>query len=371
MKNTDWKTLIEFKSEEDLRKKFEEDYFDDPENEKINWKSGGIFKTITYLLLNGIAQIYLLLLKVVPMGFLQFAKGEWLDLKVAEINIARFTLSRTTGKLICIRDNVESEQIIKKGTIVKTDSDLNFFIVSDVRFAIGQSETETEIIAENPGSIYNVAPGKINVMTVHLNGVRIYNPVNWIIHEGAEDEEDDSLRERYYLKIDEMNHGGNYLAYESWVRSIPGVTSVWVDQWHPRGQGTVDVWISCNGEVTGDLIKQVKEKIEEKKPPTANVEVYAAENIINTWEIVALTNRDPEEIKIEIRNIVEEFYNGSENFKSIQQGQTIYIAQVSTILMNRLDLVSVKINSPLTDLKVEMHQKNSLGLITVIVERVS
>ncbi|HVT35405.1 MAG TPA: baseplate J/gp47 family protein [Nevskiaceae bacterium] len=87
---------------------------------------------------------------------------------------------------------------------------------------------------------------------------------------GADIETDDALRSRMFQRIQNPPHGGNKADYESWARSVAGITRAWVFPLY-SGVGTVRVYVAnddyvgANTASAGD-VANVQAYIDSVKP---------------------------------------------------------------------------------------------------------
>jgi uncharacterized phage protein gp47/JayE len=112
------------------------------------------------------------------------------------------------------------------------------------------------------GSAGNVPAGAINTFARTLYGFT--SVTNALPTTGGADEEtDDELRARYYLRMRTPPTSGNIYAYQEWALETPGVGSVKVFPLG-HGDGTVDVVITSDsgGVVDASLITTVQNYID-------------------------------------------------------------------------------------------------------------
>ncbi|MDI3547878.1 MAG: hypothetical protein PWR10_1530 [Halanaerobiales bacterium] len=376
----DWKTLFDYKTFENLQEEAK-DRMQNLKSSITNWNDGGVFKTLTYIPLKAIAELYNLLLKVLPMGFVQYTSGKWLDIKVAEVGIKRHDATKTKGIIRFIKDDSNKNIKVEADTIVKTElssqgEELRFFVDQTVISPAGESEFDVNITAEFAGAKYNVGPNYINILVTHIPGINsIYNPDGWIIQEGTDREEDDPLRERYYLKWEELSTGTTRGAYISWARQVAGVTDVEVDDQHPRGQGTVDVIIYPDSP---ELIDQVTSYINDKKPSIDNVLVTGPTKISVDFDIVLTLPEaygDEQDIINQAQEIVEALFTENYTLRTtiglmpLTIGQSLYISQITYYLMTIENVLNVKVNLPADNLIVDSKELLTKGSVNITVER--
>ncbi|SFI89741.1 baseplate J/gp47 family protein [Brevibacillus centrosporus] len=251
----------------------------DPNVEKLglrNTKPGGVWRTLLEAFWRGGRDIRNLLRSVVNSIF--NPTGDWADLKAAEHNVQRILARQTEGKVILTRSDATTDSIIPEGSIFRTKPDMQgktyrYLSTARMLFPAGQTELPVPIRAESPGAAYNVPANTITQIVTHLPVDAVTNRDDWITAEGLDRESDDSLNLRRQLVWTELAQGGgNALTYESIARSVPGVLWVSVDDTHPRGQGTVDVYIGgVAGAPPAELIELAQAKLNEKKSIIADV----------------------------------------------------------------------------------------------------
>jgi uncharacterized phage protein gp47/JayE len=143
------------------------------------------------------------------------------------------------------------------------------------------------VIAESYGQAANVTAGAICEIVTPAAGVDgVTNTADWLTGEGADEEDDAGLRRRYVLRWQSISGLGKYF-YESLAMSVPGVLAVKIDDRHPRGQGTVDVYVKgAAGLPTQNLLAQVTAVIEADKPQIDDFLVKAPAPVPVTVDIV-------------------------------------------------------------------------------------
>ncbi|GAB6100446.1 hypothetical protein JCM16358_23250 [Halanaerocella petrolearia] len=375
----DWKSLIGFKDFDTLTQEAK-DKMENLKSRITNWNNGGVFKTLTYVALKGVEELYKLLVKVLPQGYVQYATGVWLELKVAEIGLERKPATKTKGSVTFVKDDPSANLKVEAGSIVKTKvssqgEELRYFTTRDVVSVAGESQFEVEVEAEFAGAKYNVGTGYITTLVTHIPGVEeVSNSADWIIKEGTEEESDDSLRNRYFLKWSELSTGSTKDAYESWARATPGVVDVEIDDMHPRGQGTVDVIIHPASQ---ELIQQVTDYINERKPLIDNVLVRDPEFKQIDFDIVLTLDEfygDEQDIVDEAETIISAFFTENYDLKqsmgleALNLGDDLYTGQITYYLMKIDNVVDVEIILP-DDKTATAYELLTLGNINLATER--
>lgn len=351
-----------------------------------NWTVGGVFRTLVEVCCWGLAQLYSLLLTVIPMGFLEYATGKWLDLKAADVDVARRIAVKTQGRVLFSRngetDDLNMVVVISAGSIVKTNilddgKELRYFVTQEMILASGETSIAVPVEAEFAGSAYNVGDGYIRVLVTHIPGIdAVTNSADWLTLEGADEESDQSLRERYKLRWHELSTGSTAKAYESWAYTIPGVIDVSVDDSHPRGDGTVDVIIaSTKGAPTEALKQSVKDYIDTKRPECSDVQVLSP--VLKTVDLdITLflfpDRGESEVVKTAAETVIQKFFFYHDDDDAIEAqkiGDDYLNARIIRYLMAIQHVFNVRINSPAADVVVARSELATVGTININIER--
>lgn len=375
----DWKTIIGFKDFETLTSEAKSK-MEGLKSAITNWNDGGVFKTLTFISLKAVEEVYKLLLKILPQGYVQYATNIWLELKVAEIGLQRKPATKTKGVVRFTKDDITANVKVEAGSIVKTKvssqgEELRYFTTEEVISVAGEIEFDIEVQAEFAGAKYNLGSGYITTLVIHIPGIKeILNLANWIIQEGTEQESDESLRERYYLKWSELSTGSTKAAYESWARAIAGVVDVEIDDMHPRGQGTVDVIIHPASQ---ELLQEVTDYILPRKPLIDNVLVRSPEfKVVNFDILLTLDSFYGNEVDITsqaeaiIEGLFSENYElkGSIGLEYLRLGDDLYTAKIIYYLMQIDNVVDVELILP-DDNLADPYQLLTKGTVNVRTER--
>lgn len=348
-----------------------------------NLNIGGIFRTLTELAMQGLADLYNLLGDVVSQGFIDSATGAWLDLKVAEVGIARNLAVKTEGNITAGRADTSAVAVIPVGTIMATErspqgEELRYFVTQEVIIPKLVAEAQVPVRAEFPGSRYNVSDGMISKLTTHIAGIDyVRNDSGWITTEGTDEETDEALRERYRLRWNELSQGGTRLAYISWARTVSGVADVAVDDQFPRGQGTVDVIITGSGGAPSQaLIDQVQAYIDERKPITADALVKGPRQLEQDIAVTLLlpkTRGDATATQSAADNLIRALSapNSAAENDWLHIGEGLYRSRIISLLMSLQDVLNVSVNQPVADVIPAADELITIRNVTVTIERAS
>ncbi len=340
-----------------------------------NFKSGGVFYTLLMIVL----QIYIELIKlfrtVLNQMYVKHASGDWLELRAQDYSKQRKSASKTEGMITLIGEENHGTITIPKGTTFKTDKDINgielrYFSVDDIVFLAGETSAKVAVLAEKEGTDYNVSEGRIINCTKYLEGVsNITNETDWITKEGADIEDDESLRSRTLNSWSELATGTTAAKYKAAAEAVTGVLYVDVDQLHPRGQGTVDIIItSTAGAASEELIQEVAEAVEAVKGEYDNLLVKSATTISQDINIIATLPAlaSDEGVEDRIRYAVSEYFKVS---TSRNLNELILLDILCAVRDEVPVLKNIKITNPENDVFLDVGNVIMLGNFTVTVER--
>lgn len=348
-----------------------------------NLNPGGVFRTLIELSMQGVADLYTLLLSVVPQGFAAHATGKWLNLKVKDVDLTRLAATKSVGTITFSRTAVAGAIRIPAGTIVKTDLSaqgeaLRFFTTQDVIMPDGAAQASVPVQAEFPGARYNVGDGYIKNLVTNVPGIdSVTNAAGWITQSGTDEETDEALRRRYFLRWSELSQGGTDDAYISWALKVAGVAEASVNSEHPRGQGSVDVIITGpQGMPSAALISEVQAYIDKRRPNVANVLVKApTAAVIDVAVTVQLptTVGDKAATKTKAETLIKALFGQTTDpvVSRLRIGEDLYHSRLVALLMTVPNVVNVTIQTPAADVVVAPDTFATLGLLAVTVGRVA
>lgn len=244
-----------------------------------NWSKLSRLRTLAEALQQPVAELYVLLLRVVPQGWEQHAERGWLDLHSEAKSLVRTTKTPTVGWLRVTRTagvlgNIPIPVHARFGTGLDGSGHRVVFRPMDVTvLPEGDESVEVRVQSEEAGAHTIVGVGTVvNLLTPIAGLGAVTNEVDWIESEGTDDESDADLRERNRLAWIALGFGANRAAYESWVRAVPGVVDVWIDDQHPRGQGSIDIVVmGTAGTPSESLLDDVRALVAERQALCANV----------------------------------------------------------------------------------------------------
>lgn len=245
--------------------------------------------------------------------------------------------------------------VIPEGTTLKRVSDGAVFVTT------ADGLESVSVVAEESGSAGNTEAGAAVSLITPIAGVVGSGTVAEEGITGGSDIEDvESLRARVVARKQQPPMGGALADYVTWALEVAGVTRAWAYR-HWQGVGTVGVTFVRDDDtpIIPDPaeVDAVKAHIEEKRPITADVYVFAptAKNIDFTIELTPNT--------VSVRNAVESELSAFFT-RDAEPGGTIYLSRVSEAISSALSEVHHKIISPTSDVTSEANELPMLGEVT-------
>ncbi len=293
---------------------------------------------------------------VAKEAYVQSASGTALDYLVGQIGLERLGATKTIGQVIFGRNaktdkDKDKSVVIKKNTILKTKltslgKEYRYLVTKEVTIPPGVDKMLVEVIAEESGIAYNVPEKYIIRLVNPISGIDyVENSSNWIITAGTNGESDSALRKRYFAKWGELVTGSNALAYESWARSVKGVTDVVVIP-TPNGQkNLVDVIVSTTStaaEEDNQIIKRAQSLIETNKPIGVDVMVYGpTPKLINMNIILHLLpsclDSDVVVMATRVKEIINAMFVASDDYIDIFRiGEDFILDRFKQTIMNNV-----------------------------------
>lgn len=233
-----------------------------------NFKKGGIFYHIVRMIVMFTIDLKELARTILNSCFVLHAQGEWLEIKSADYSKKRKEAVKARGYVTVYREDYENAVQITRGHCFKTEPDaggneLKFYACEDTVIEAGEPSGKVLVEAANTGTFYNVAPGRISISMIYIDGMDyVTNEDDWLEREGAEIEDLEALRSRDMSSWTELATRTIEEKLKNAAKAVPGVLNVRIDAQHPRGQGTVDIIVTSSiGTASPDLIRQVEEAV--------------------------------------------------------------------------------------------------------------
>ncbi len=341
-----------------------------------NFSSGGIFYTLLMIVIQIGIDLTKLLRMVLNNMFLSHAKGIWMELKAADFSKKRKQPTKVKGYVNIERDAPGEAVRIAKGDVFKTEQDINgeelrFLVAEDAVLQKDSLSQKVLVQAEKEGAKYNVPPGQIKKSLTHIEGIdRIFNDSGWMVQEGSDIEEFESLRERTLNSWAELSSMPIADKYKNVCEGVEGVLFVRVDDMHPRGQGTIDIIVtSTAGGATEGLLEKVLEAANKIKGPYDNLLVKSSETVEQDFEIVIYIAEDASDEGV--REKAEAIITDLMRIRKDRELNRLYKDDIIYALKNGIQIYKkANIISPTDDLILSNDKVIVLGMLNISVERV-
>ncbi len=329
----------------------------------------GLVRSFLELFADGHARLYEYLRNLLPQAFGNMATGDWLrTLHAPAVGITPITRTKARGYVTFSRTGSTGNVSIPASRIIKTKPDGTgqvYRFVTSASAVIPEGQTSVSVLAEAEeyGSASNVAAGMISEIVTYIPGVdQVTNASGWLVNEGIDDESDASLQQRYTLAWRSLNGVTKY-AYESWVRSIPGVADVRILDQHPRGQGTVDVVITGTGGFpTQNLLDAVTAKVESLRPINDDALVYGATPVpVDITAELVLTGGTASVIETAAETALRTLFD-----TGLRIGEDVTRNRIVTEIMRvSRNIKNVTLTAPVADVAVGDAERAEAGSLTI------
>lgn len=341
-----------------------------------NFSSGGVFYTLLMIIIQIRIELVKLLRNVVNNTLVSHAQGVWMELKAADFSKKRKQPTKTKGYVTVERDVPGEAVRIAKGDVFKTEQDINgeelrYLVLEDAILQKDSMSQKVLVVAEKEGAKYNVPPGQIRKSLTHIEGVdRITNGSDWLIQEGSDLEDIESLRGRTLNSWAELSTFPIRDKYKNVCEAVDGVLFVRVDDMHPRGQGTVDIIVtSTAGAATQGLLDKVEIEANTIKGPYDNLLVKSSETVQQDVEIVIFIAEDANDEGIKER--AEAIIIDLLKIKKDRELNKLYKDDIVFVLKKDIQVYKkANILSPANDVILSNDKVIVLGSLNITVERV-
>ncbi|MCC3374742.1 baseplate J/gp47 family protein [Cohnella sp. REN36] len=315
--------------------------------------------------------------EVLRRGFASTTFGPYLDLRCEEHGIARRPATKATGSVKFLG---AAGTILPMRTRVATAADpvtnspsVEFEITGSEPVTLdAQGQAVVKVEAVDPGTIGNVPAGAIVILVTPVPGITgVSNEVG--LSGGVNVESDESLLERYLLKVRSPGTSGNKADYVQWAMQVEGVGGAQVQPlWN--GPGTVKLFVlgSDKRAPSQTIVKAVQDYIapnagtgEGKAPIGASVTVEAATEVpINVSARLTLkAGATLEQAALSFQSELEEYLK-----KLAFTDSVVRYSQVTGLLLDNpylLDFDSLVMNGGSINVPIQLGQVAVKGTVNV------
>lgn len=341
-----------------------------------NFKKGGTFYHLCRMLVAIYIELKELARAIANSCFIRHAEGDWLKIKAADYSKQQKEAKAAKGYVTIYRNEYSNALQVTKGHCFKTEPDaggkeLKFYCCGNTVIDAGEPVGRVLVEAEAPGTYYNIAPGKITISMIHLDGMdHVTNEEGWLFEEGAEEEDLEDLRDRCMGSWAELATRTIEEKLRNAAKSVPGVLDARIDAQHPRGQGTVDVIVTgAAGEASPELIRKVGDAIEPLKGNYEDYLVKSSEVVRQAFELVVYLAEDAatDGVDAQAEKLIEDMM-------ALTRGEmnTLYRDSIIQALSTKIDSYrKTDILQPSGDMVLEQDKVIMAGDITVAVRNVA
>lgn len=340
------------------------------------YKSGGIFYTLLRIFVRTKLELLLLIRNILGNVFVSSADNlDWLEVKAADYSKRLKQAVKTQGNITLRRYDSSGPLKIAKGCVFKTEPDssgdeLRYFSTKDVFFESGERVCLVPVEAEAAGSTYNLAAGKITRCLIHLEKVTdITNADDWITREGADTEQLESLRSRTLNSFADLATRPTRDKFKSACEAVEGVLYVNIDDLHPRGQGSIDIYVASSaGGATEALLEAVRAAADTVAGPYDNILVKSAETV---RQDISGTILIPQDISDDgVAEAAERIIRAMFEISTTRALNEFYISDIIFALKAEIKAAkSVRIAEPAGDVILSANKILVLGEVNITVER--
>lgn len=332
-------------------------------SDEIDKRQGSVAYDLTYPAAHELMNAYMELSVVYNARMPDTATGSDLDEVVGLIGLERREAVPAQGIALFSGD---AGEIIPEGTrlLAETTSGEIYFVTDEDMTLNSEGIGSVSVTAEEGGAIGNIGVGELVAVSGYLADV--VSVTNEEPFEGGVDEEDDeSLRQRFYDRVRLPITSGNLHHYRQWAMEVPGVGDAKVfPVWN--GPGTVKVVI-VDSEMkppAHSIVDATYNHIEEERPIGADVTVSGATELpINVSATVELASwADVESVTADFTEALEE-YLGEIAFT----GELIRYTQIATILLGVPDIIDyteLSVNGGTSNIEPTVEEVGIVGEVT-------
>ena len=317
-----------------------------------------------------LAQMFILLKNNIDLVFADTAVEEYLDRLANQVGLTRneATYAIKKGSFYDENDNPMDISIGERFTI----EDLVYKAIEKIETGIYKME------CESLGTIGNNCVGTLIPVNYIENLARA--ELTDILIPGEDEEDDDSLRARYYETTSEQGFGGNVVDYQNKTKGIAGVGAVKVTPiWN--GPGTVKLTIldSNYDKASNVLIENVQNEIcpdlSDEGLGLAPIGHIVTVDTVSEVDISIVSNvtisetASMENVKTQVTQLINEYFLQLKQEWENSETTIIRKSQIDTIILNAdgvIDVSNTAINNQPSNIELQKFEIPVLKEVTLI-----
>ncbi|MDU1053366.1 baseplate J/gp47 family protein [Clostridium baratii] len=338
-----------------------------------------------------LAEMYMQLKEVLLNSFVTTSYGEYLDNKVIEQGLTRYKATYAKKKIKCTFENgtPATIQVGSRFSTINDETPLTYKVI-DLYKNENNIVVPGEYIVqcETIGTIGNGYIGDMLPIT-HINNLKSCKMTTLLVP-ARDEENDEELKQRFILEVNQRPFGGNVAQYDDEIRKIDGIGEVQIyPTWNGGGTVKCSIVDAEFNTVSEELIEKVKNIIDPKEnegiglglapighivtittPQVVNINIEAKIHLITGYTI----DQVREEIKKSIENYLKELKKNWGIADEMNRYElSIYVAQITMSILKVVgvaNVTNIKINGQPNDLKLiqsgEIQQLPQLAEVTLL-----
>ena len=350
-----------------------------------NFNPGGVARTLLETVAECVAELYAFGGDCYKQGFVETATGTWLTRHARAIGLFRKSAATAVVRVkVTTYGDFSNAISLPAGTLLSTardadgtvcrvtlDDDINIPAASEAQKATRTARTALGLAtATAPGARYNLDKNTALALSTYKAGVDSVvvantgekeadnrEKENWLKVVGADEENDASLRRRCVLRWSELSTGSTPQAYVAWAMGVKGVSSAWVDDRSPRGEGTVDVYVTCATAASGfapataETLLAVQKELDSRRPCCVDVlaKAPAARHFSFSLQITPRALASSAEIDTAVRSRLRAWFgNGTAAHYGVPElvlGSDIVLSRLLAIVVDTPGVYSAALRS--------------------------
>lgn len=298
--------------------------------------------------------------------YVETATGKRLDYLAKQRGLERKPAQKAQGEItFYISEPIDHTIIIPKGSVAATAEEIprRFVTTEDEEITQGNDLVSVFAEAEKAGSSGNVALGNVTV------SVDVPSEIEWVMNRkayngGTDEESDEQLRERIRDSYLRLPNGANAAYYEQLALTIDGIVKAKAVG-KVRGNGTVDVYVSGDGEnALNSAVNNAQTLIESQRELNVDVKVKNAN--LTAFDLDVTVYKREEFSNSEIIKICKGAFDGF--IRSLGIGEKLYLSALGKALLDTGCILNYEFNVDMSDTAISASQCFMTGNVSVLVK---
>ena len=152
--------------------------------------------------------------KMYEAAFADTSYGDYLTMIAGSAGLIRRQATYAIGTV-----TVKGSGTVYAGSVFTTMAGTRFLVMEDT---VVEGQADIDVQCATTGAVGNVAAGTITNMPMSIPGIESVSNAE-AAHEGYDLEDDEELRERYFIKVRKPATSGNKWHYVQWALEVEGV----------------------------------------------------------------------------------------------------------------------------------------------------